>query len=154
WRKRYVEDRKLRTGAKMLSLLNRIPAELRSRVFVEIRRDDVAAMLDRIQDESGAAMADKTLTVVSSLMTWYAARHSRYTPPLVRGMRRTDPKKKERDRVLDDDELRAVWKAAEANGTFGALIRMLLLTSQRLDKILTMQWSDLSDDGVWTIPTA
>jgi integrase len=71
---------------------------------------------------------------------------------LVKGMRRTD--KKERDRVLDDDEIRAVWKAAEANGTYGALIRMLLLTAQRLDKVLSMKWEDINADDVWTIPTA
>jgi integrase len=37
---------------------------------------------------------------------------------------------------------------------FGALIRLLLLTAQRREKILTMRWSDISPDGVWTIPTA
>jgi integrase len=69
-------------------------------------------------------------------------------------MRRTDPQKKERDRALDDGEIRMVWKAAEANGTFGALIRMLLLTAQRFDKVLTMRWEDVDADDVWTIPTA
>src|SRR5262249_52141370 len=145
WRKRYVEDRKLRTGDKMLSLINRhISTELRSRVFTEIHREDVTALLDKIQDENGAPVADKVLTVIGSIMSWYATRHRNYVPPLVKGMRRTEPKKKERDRILDDDEIRAVWKAAEANGTFGALIRMLLLTSQRLDKVLTMKWTHIS----------
>src|SRR5262245_9037289 len=155
WRKRYVESRKLRTGDKMLSLIDRhVTTELRSRVFTEIHREDVTALLDKIQDENGAPVADKVLTVIGSIMSWYAVRHRDYVPPLVKGMRRTDPKKKERDRALDDDELRAVWKAAEANGTYGALIRMLLLTMQRHDKVLTMKWEDVDADDVWTIPTA
>jgi integrase len=162
WRKRYVEDRKMRTGEKMLSLINRhISTELRSRVFTEIHREDVTALLDKIQDENGAPVADKVLTVIGSIMSWYATRHRNYVPPLVKGMRRTDPGKKERDRVLNDDEIRAMWKAAEANGTFGALIRMLLLTAQRLDKVLTMKWTDISPmkwpsntPPVWTLPTA
>ena len=55
-------------------------------------------------------------------------------------------------RVLDDDEIRRVWTACEALGNYGALIRMLLLTTQRLDKVLTMAWADIDADGVWRIP--
>ena len=33
--------------------------------------------------------------------------------------------------MLSDDEIRAVWQQAELNGTFGAFIRLLLLTGQR-----------------------
>jgi integrase len=155
WRKRYVEDRKMRTGDKMLSLINRhISTELRSRVFTEIHREDVTALLDKVQDENGAPVADKVLTVIGSIMSWYAIRHRNYVPCLVKGMRRTDPKKKERDRILDDDELRLVWNLAGQQRTYGALIRMLLLTAQRLDKVLTMKWEDVDADDVWTIPTA
>ena len=39
-----------------------------------------------------------------------------------------------RERILGDDELRAIWKTAEANGTFGAFIRTLLLTAQRRER--------------------
>ena len=44
-------------------------------------------------------------------------------------------------------------EAAEANGTFGALVRLLLLTAQRREKVVTMRPSDLSPDGVWQIPS-
>ena len=162
WRKRYVEGKKLRTGDKMLSLINRhISTELRSRVFTEIHREDVTALLDKIEDENGAPVADKVLTVIGSVMSWYATRHRSYVPPLVKGMRRTDPGKKERDRVLNDDELRLVWDVAGQQRTYGALVRMLLLTAQRLDKVLTMKWTDISPmkwpsniPPVWTLPTA
>jgi len=155
WRKRYVEGKKLRTGDKMLALLNRhVSTELRSRVFTEIHREDVTALLDKVEDENGAPVADKVLTVIGSIMSWYAIRHRDYVPPLVKGMRRTDPKKKERDRVLDDDELRLVWNLAGQQRTYGALIQMLLLTAQRLDKVLSMKWEDIDADGVWTLPTA
>src|SRR5262249_34821318 len=153
WRRRYVEGKKLRTGDKMLSLINRhISTELRSRVFTEIHREDITALLDRIEDQNGAPLADKVLTVIGSIMSWYAIRHRDYVPPLVKGMRRTDPHRKERDRTLNDDELRRVWDAAGQSRTYGALVRMLLLTAQRLDKVLTMKWSDISDDDVWTVP--
>src|SRR5262245_5025703 len=155
WRKRYVEGKKLRTGEKMLSHLDRnVSAELRARVFTEIHREDITALLDKVEDQSGAAQADKLLNAIGSIMSWYAIRHRDYVPPLVKGMRRTDPAKKERDRVLNDDELRAVWKVAGQSQTYGALIRTLLLTAQRLDKVLTMRWEDIDADDVWTLPTA
>jgi integrase len=56
-----------------------------------------------------------------------------------------------RERILDDDELRAVWRTAEADGTYGALIRLLLLTGQRREKVAAMRWEDL-DGATWTIP--
>ena len=40
----------------------------------------------------------------------------------------------------------------EANGTFGAFVRLLLLTGQRRDKVAAMRWPDVSIDGAWTIP--
>jgi integrase len=38
-------------------------------------------------------------------------------------------------------------------GSFGGLVRMLLLTAQREAKVATMCWADIGDDGVWTIPS-
>jgi integrase len=68
-------------------------------------------------------------------------------------MKKRHEKNKGRERILDDTELKTVWKAAEANGQFGALIRLLLLTGQRREKVATMKWADVAD-GVWTIETA
>src|SRR5262245_64232554 len=119
WRKRYVAAKQLRTGDKMLSHLDRnVSVELRSRVFTEIHREDITALLDKVEEQSGAAQADKLLNAIGSIMSWYAIRHRDYVPPLVKGMRRTDPAKKERDRVLNDDELRRVWGVAGQSGTY------------------------------------
>ena len=41
---------------------------------------------------------------------------------------------------------------SKGRGTFGALIKALLLTAQRKDKVTTMRWDDLSGDE-WTIRT-
>ena len=155
WRKRYVEGKKLRTGDKMLSLIDRhISTELRSRVFTEIHREDITALLDKVEDQNGAPVADKVLTVIGSIMSWYATRHRNYVPCLVRGMRRTDSAKKERDRILNDDELRMVWDVAGQQSTYGVFVKTLLLTVQRADKVLSMRREDIDADGVWTIPTA
>jgi integrase len=125
----------------------------KERSFLSIRRSDVAALLDHVEDEHSAKQADAVLAVVRGIMNWFATRHDDYMPPLVRGMRRTDPKARQRARILDDNELSAVWKAAEGRGTFGAMVRLALLTAQRREKVANMRWADISADGDWIIPT-
>jgi integrase len=153
WLKRHVDAKGLRTRYEIVRLLNKhvLPA-WDDREFISIRRSDVAAVLDDVEDNHGARNADYVLMIIRAIANWYAARHDDYTPPFVRGMRRQNPGAQARARILDDDEIRAIWKAAEANGTFGALVRICLLTAQRRGKVVTMKWSDVSDNGEWSIP--
>jgi integrase len=159
WLKRYVDKQGLRSRDKIIDVLDRhISTDFRAREFIAICRSDITALLDEIEDDHGARQADYVLAIIRTIMNWFATRHDDYNVPLVRGMGRRE--KKGRDRILTDDELRAVWKAAEANGTFGALVRMLLLTAQRLDKVNTMKWTDISPmkwpsntPPVWEIAT-
>ena len=87
------------------------------------------------------------------ICNWYATRNDDYASPIVRGMRRSNPKERERDRILNDDEIRAVWAEAERGGTFGAFVRVLLLTAQRRDTVASMRWADVAVDGTWSIPS-
>ena len=56
-----------------------------------------------------------------------------------------------RSRVLNDNELRAIWKAAGEAGTFGAVTRFLLLTACRRGEAASLPWSEIVD-GVWHLP--
>ena len=65
-------------------------------------------------------------------------------------MGRADPAKdRARKRTLTDDEIRALWPAA--TGTFGAFVKVCLLSGQRRAKVATMKWGDIADDGTWII---
>lgn len=155
WLKRHVRAKGLRSQHEVTRLLKaHIYCAWKGRAFLAIRRSDVAALLDEVEDDHGARQADYVLAIVRGVMNWYATRHDDYVPPIVRGMRRTNPKERARSRILADDEIRAVWKAAEASGTFGALVRLLLLTAQRREKVVSMRWQDIALDGTWTIPAA
>ena len=154
WFERHVIKKKLRSQADLRRCLdNNILPTWGGREFESIRRSDVAKLLDEIEDTKGPVAADRVLAVAGGIFNWYAARHEDYASPIVKGMRRSNPKERARDRVLTDDEIRAIWKEAEANGTFGAIVRVLLLTGQRLDKVANMKWDDVSIDGAWTIAT-
>ena len=151
--KRHVRAKGLRSRSEIERILEtQVYPVWKDREFTSIRRGDVAALLDRLQDASGPSAADHALAIVRGLMNWYASRSDDYLCPIARGMRRTDPKSRKRARTLDDDELRTVWKIAESNGKFGAILRVAMLTAQRRRKIVTMRWEDVSVDGVWKIP--
>ena len=146
WFKRHVEnkERKLRSGLNIRRYLDKhiLPA-WGGRDFASIKRSHVAELLDNVEDTAGPVAADLVLSVVRSISNWYATRDDNYVTPVVRGMRRSEPKERARDRILDDDEIRAVWKQAEADGTFGAFVRLALLTAQRKEKVASMKWEDI-----------
>ncbi|MCW5699258.1 MAG: integrase arm-type DNA-binding domain-containing protein [Rhodospirillales bacterium] len=135
----------------------------RGRQIDEISRRDVAELLDKVEDcridvgdgrmLGGPVMADRTLAAIRKLFNWYAARDDRFVSPVVRGMSRTKPKDRARDRVLSDAEIRALWPLLDDHGIFGAIVRLLFLTAQRRDEVASMRRSEISGD-VWTIPAA
>jgi integrase len=59
------------------------------------------------------------------------------------------PKRKSRERILSDDELKTVWNAA--TGMFGDIVRLCIATGQRRSEIAQLQWSWIRDDLV-TLP--
>ena len=129
WLKRHVEAKGLITGKERKRYLTKhILPEWAGRDFTSIKRSDIAKLLDKIEDKAGPTSADFALGVIRSICNFYASRNDDYSSPIIPGMRRTSSKENARTRILNDDEIRAIWKAAEANGTFGALVRLLLLT--------------------------
>jgi integrase len=82
------------------------------RPITDIRRSEIVALLDRIEDRSGPRAAHTVLAHLSKLFNWHAARDDEFRSPIVRGMSRSNGS--ERDRILTDDELRAIWSVGEA----------------------------------------
>jgi integrase len=149
------EAKKLRTIDERRRTLARLvyPA-MGSRPIAEIRCSDIVRLLDEVEDENGPVMADRTLAYIRKVMNWHASRSDEFRSPIVRGMARTSGKERARARILTDDELRAVWKTAEATtGPFGAFIKFLLLTGARRSEASAIVWDEIKD-GVWLLPAA
>ncbi len=149
------EGKKLRTIAERQKTLHRLVYPVLGLKQVDdIRRSDIARLLDRIEDNNGAVMADHTLSYLRRVLNWHATRSDEFRTPITRGMARTKPAERARDRILTDDEIRAVWSAAgEMQNAFGPLVRFILLTATRRDEAAEMPRSELSGD-IWTIPAA
>jgi integrase len=152
WLKRHVEAKKLRSEREIRRCLKvYITPVWGDRDFTSIRRGDVAALLDALQDANGERQADYCLAIVRGICNWHATRNEDYTSPIVRGMRKQSPSDRKRDRILDDDEIRALWEAAGNSGSFGGILRLALCTAQRRDKLMSLKWEDVTD-GVWNVP--
>ena len=109
WRKMHVAKLRPITIEGYDLCIRRMTEAWGERDFAIIERDDVTKLLDEIEENHGTRSANYTLQVFSSMANWHATRSRHYRSPLVKGMRRGKPTK--RDRILNDDELRAVWKA-------------------------------------------
>ena len=151
WLKRYVAKNKLRSEGEIRRCLERyVWLDWGTREFTSIRRSDITRLLDHIEDNHGATQADRVLAHIRSISNWHAARDDNYAVPFVKGMARTDPKDRQRKRILDDAELVRVWKTAGQCGAYGAFIKILLLTGQRRAVVASMRWADIVD-GVWNV---
>jgi len=63
------------------------------------------------------------------------------------------PRREARERVLNDRELAAVWRACDDGSDASRIVRLLILTGQRRDEISGMREEELDrHDRSWTLP--
>jgi integrase len=148
----YVAKNKLRTAKVIRQRIDKhlIPT-FKDYEFASIRRRDLVKVLDQVEEDHGTAMADAILGIFQAIANWHCSRDEDYKTPIGPKMKRSKTKRK-RERVLDDPELKAFWAATGELGTFGAILRVLLLTGQRRSKVCSMKRTDIKD-GVWHIHT-
>jgi integrase len=117
----------------------------------KITRRDVIALLDTIQGRGAPIMANRTLALVRKIFNWALSRDILDATPCLR-LKAPAPEKN-RDRWLDDQEIRAVWEAFESELKSGALFKLLLLTGQRRGEVCAMRWDEIDlSTALWTIP--
>ena len=117
----------------------------------EITKRDVIALLDTVRDRA-PVMANRNLAAVRKLFNWCLARDVIQVSPCT--LIEPPAPERSRDRILTDDELRLVWNAANVDASpFGPLVKLLILTGQRLAEVGGMCWNELDlETKLWTIP--
>jgi len=115
-----------------------------------ITRRDIITMLDEIVSRGAPIQANRTLEIIRKLFNWAVARDILGANPCYRLPKPSSENRS--DRVLREEEIRAVWLAlaAEALST-AATFKLRLLTAQRGAEVLAMRWDQISS-GWWTIP--
>jgi integrase len=145
---------KLRSAEQCLAVFERlIFPVLGNRQIDTIKRSEIVKLLDRIEDERGPSMAHVALGFLSRVFNWHASRNDDFLSPIRRGMGRIKPAERARERVLSDDELRAVSRAAEStSGPFGHYVRFLLLTATRRNEAAGIRRDEVQPNGDWIAP--
>jgi integrase len=154
---RYYQDprvKALRTASHSEAMLRRnvLPA-FGPRPIASIKRSELLTLCDELIVSRGERTADATLRILGAVCNWWQLRDptEEFRSPIVRGMSRYRPHQHRRARVLDDDEIRALWAATGELGVYGHLLRFLLTTCARRSEASRLEWSELNGD-VWVLP--
>ena len=109
------------------------------RTLDKITHEDVFQALDAIKSPSARSHALKD---IRSFFNWCIPRYLKTSP--AQGIKM--PTQPTRSRVLTNDELYRVWQACD--GTFGIIVKLLILTGQRKSEIGTLTWKQIQDDRI------
>ena len=125
-----------------------------NRPLTAITRRDAIRLIDEIKARA-PHQARNVFGHLRAFLNWCVEKDLLETSPCdhVRPVRLIGPKLP-RQRVLTDDELRALWAATDQLGyPFGAMVRMLMLTGQRKNEVAGARWRELDlVNKLWTIP--
>lgn len=153
---KHVDDRQLRSADDIKGVFRRdLKPWFKDKPLHKIDRDDIHELLDHVgeRSESAANKCHKWLRKFFNYAVDKKSRHLKASPMHAMSSPYSDGK---RTRVLSDDELRIVWEASDKLAApFRDMVRLLVLTGQRLREVARMSWAELDlDKAEWIIPAA
>jgi integrase len=114
-----------------------------------VDRAAIFRLHQKIGDDAGRVQANQVLATLSAMWTWalraglvVGENPAAFVPRF---------REAQRERVLDLDELRLLWRATGSDQPFHRIVRLILLTGCRRQEVGSMQWSEIEGD-LWTIP--
>jgi integrase len=138
---------------KEARLLGKDMALLHNRPVASIKRSDMLGVIDKVKVRSEAA-ARLLFVDLRPFFKWAVERAIIEANPTLE--MKPPAAATKRDRVLEDYEVKAFWRAtARMRWPFQPIYRLLLLTGARREEVAGMKWSEIDlDAGVWTLPGA
>ncbi len=147
---RYAKKRKRSWRSDERTLRRDVLPAIGSRKVRDVERADIRRLLQIITARGATIQANRTHALVSKIFNWAISEDFATVNP-ARGIARPGIEQP-RDRILTDDEIRAVWKACEQEPlAYGTAVKLRFLTAQRSGEITRMRWQDIDGDW-WTIP--
>ncbi|WDF73940.1 tyrosine-type recombinase/integrase [Novosphingobium sp. KACC 22771] len=154
WLEHYEDEkgRRPRTVDQAKHVVNAhlLPA-LKGKPLPHITRTDLQLIIDGIPVKHRASRL-AVYAYASVLFRWAMERGEIIDNPVRLMAKPSAPEA--RDRVLTDDELVAIWKAASSlRDPFGPYFQLLMLTGQRREEVASMNWAELDrSSSMWVIP--
>ena len=144
------EKRTWRADARMIEA-DLLPA-WGPRALDDIRRRDVIEMVERVCARGHPYAANRRLALLRKMFAWGVEVDMVPATPVV-GV--TPPgREARRQRVLDEAEIAALWRAWDNMAwPFGPLFKLLLLTGQRRNQVASLRLADIGfARQIWTVP--
>lgn len=125
-------------------LVRRVLPALGNTPLADVTPTMISRLLAKIEKENGPV--DATLKNIRGVFRFAQSRGLFHGQLPTTGMTARQAPVKE-VRALTDDELRAIWSATgQAGQTFGAVVRLLMLTGQRKAEIAGLRWDEVDWD--------
>ena len=109
----------------------------------EVRPYEIEDAIDRLKGQTNRSYA---YTVLKVFFGWCLAREYCQANPMQHLKKPKIPTS--RERVLDDDELSAIWKVCDSLGKYGAIVRLLMLTGQRRGQLDRLKTDWVEENGI------
>lgn len=110
-------------------------------------REMIAGLLQKVTNEVGQTTANRVRAHLSAMFTW-ALKSGKMKGEANPATYTVRHKETPRDRLLSDDEIRALWKATDDSSEFSRIVRLLLATACRRDEIGQLDWSEVHEDRI------
>jgi integrase len=148
----YADEKlsKLRTGQAVAAAVRTYAfPTLADRPMKEIKRREVLSMLKGIA-KSYPIAANRVSAYVKTFFLWAVDEELIEDSPAATIKRPSQ--ENERDRVLIDWEIRAIWRACGELGVFGRAFRFMLATGQRRTEVGEMIWGEIDrKHAAWSL---
>lgn len=114
---------------------------------------DMRAAIAKIAGRGALQMSDRTLTYANAIFAW-AAKNDIIDHNPCAAVDKVGPGTTIRERVLEDDELRAIWNAtfkmtgSEGRRNYGALVRFLMIVPLRLNEARLAVYGEFLDGRI------
>src|SRR5262249_5256402 len=125
-----------------------------ARTVHEIDKRQIIELVSEIMARGAPSAANKLLKVVKTFLGWCVGRAILDISP-AKGLA-APARETARDRVLADDELARIIRAArQIDGPYGGIVELLALTGQRREEVAQLTWDELYlASQTWTLPAS
>jgi integrase len=117
--------------------------------LAKINRRDIAGRISAFAAETSGTSANHMRAALSAFFAWAIGEGLIDSNPVMGTNRWED---QSRDRVLSDDELLTIWLTL-GDDDYSVILKVLMLTGQRLNEIGGLRWSEIVGDAIVLPPS-